>query len=52
MMPIREISRNKIETVDVGKIRAVKYSDFEKVLKIKKPLLSKEDVKKYEGKFK
>lgn len=52
MMPIREISRKTIETVDAGKIRAVKFGDFEKVLKVKKPLLSKEDLKKYEGKFK
>lgn len=41
MMPIREISKNSIETVDISKIRAVKYEDFTRVLKTKKPLLSK-----------
>ncbi len=41
MMPIREISKNSIETVDISKIRAVKYDDFNRVLKSKKPLLSK-----------
>jgi SpoVK/Ycf46/Vps4 family AAA+-type ATPase len=28
MIPIREISRNSLEIIDAGKIRAVKYSDF------------------------
>lgn len=41
MMPIREISKNSIETVHKSKLRAVKYEDFVRVLKLKKPLLSK-----------
>lgn len=41
MMPIREISINSLETVHKSKIRPVKYEDFSKVMKLKKPLLSK-----------
>jgi spastin len=52
MVPLREISRSSLETVEVNKIRTVKYSDFAKVMKNKKPLLTKEDLKKYEIKVK
>lgn len=47
MMPIRQISRNSIETVDKNKIRPVQYSDFTRVVKGRKPLLTKQDLKKY-----
>lgn len=40
-MPIRDINKNSIETVHKSKIRPVKYEDFSKVIKVKKPLLSK-----------
>lgn len=40
-MPIRDINKKSIETVHKSKIRPVKYEDFNKVLKLKKPLLSK-----------
>ena len=51
MLPIRELSRKMIETVEKKNIRAVRYEDFRPVIKKKKPLLSKEDLKKYKGNF-
>lgn len=51
MLPIRDIKKDMVESVSKSKIRPVKYSDFEKVISGKKPLLTKEDLKKFEGRF-
>ena len=42
---------SKIEKIEKGSLRKVSYEDFCEVLKERKPLLSKEDLKKYEAKF-
>ena len=51
MLPIREVPPKMLETVTKNNIRAVKIDDFTKVISKKKPLMSKEDLKKYKGNF-
>ena len=41
-----------IETITKNKIRPINYDDFHEVIKARKPLLTKEALKKFEGSFK
>ena len=51
MLPIREIEKEAMEEVTKSKIRNVQYVDFKKVIDERKPLLTKEDLKRFSGNF-
>ena len=38
-------------SISKNKIRPVNYDDFSKTIKLRKPLMSKEELKKYEKRF-
>lgn len=42
MLPLRDIKKSMMESVSKSKIRPVKYDDFMKTIKERKPLMSKE----------
>lgn len=51
MLPLRELGREVIESINKSKIRKVIFHDFKKVLETKKPLMTSEDLKKFDAKF-